>query len=229
MNTLAIDTSTRTLSLALAIDGTCVSYRNIVLNRRMADAIVPHITAFLRRRGLGLEDIGAVVAGRGPGSFTSLRVGVATVKGLCFGRDIPVVGIPSPAAVAAAVAATPGKTDCKLCVISDARRGLLYAATYRIEEERPVAAGDCQLLPWKELRRQLTKPVVFAGDGVTLHREDIVKAFGPDAALTDPKFLTPQARYLLPAGLAAIKDGRAGDAATLEPLYLYAEDCQVRP
>lgn len=225
MNTLAIDTSTRTLSLALAVGGKCVSYRNLVLNRRMADAIMPHITAFLRRRGLGLEDIDAVVAGRGPGSFTSLRVGVATVKGLCFGRDIPVVGIPSPDAVAAAA----GETAGKICVISDARRGLLYAAVYRWEDGRPVLNGDYQLIAWKELRRQLKKPVTFAGDGVTLHREDIEKTFGPHAALTDPKYLSPQARYLLPAGLAAIASGQAGDAATLEPLYLYAEDCQVRP
>lgn len=224
MNTLAIDTSTRTLSLALAVGEKTVAYRNLVLHRRMADAIVPQITRFLAKRDLTLTDIDAIVAGRGPGSFTSLRVGVATVKGLCFGTKIPVAGIPSLDAVAQAV----GETGCRVCVISDARRGLLYSAQYGFENGLARLRGEYRLSSWKDLRRELKKPVVFAGDGVALCREEIEKHFGPGAALTAPKYQVPQARYLLPAGLEALAGKGAGDAAGLEPLYLYPEDCQVR-
>ncbi len=227
MNTLAIDTSTRNLSLALAVDGRCAAYRNIVLNRRMAEAIMPRIMAFLKQKGLALDDIDAMVVGRGPGSFTSLRVGLSTVKGLCLGRDVPVAGVPSLDAVAAAVHSS-GAVSGQICVISDARRDLLYAAVYRVTGDFPELCGDYQLLPWTDLRRSLKKPVVFAGDGVTLHREDIAKRFGAESALTGPKFLIPQARFLLPAGLALLREGQARSAAELEPLYLYSEDCQVR-
>ncbi|MBZ0166910.1 MAG: tRNA (adenosine(37)-N6)-threonylcarbamoyltransferase complex dimerization subunit type 1 TsaB [Candidatus Omnitrophica bacterium] len=224
MNILAMDTSTSTLSLALVKKDRMVSYRNLAVNRRMADVMMPRIVKYLDTNGLSLKKIDAYIVGLGPGSFTSLRVGVSTIKGLCFGLDVPVIGIPSLDALAMAV----GETDKELCVITDARRGLLYSARYRWTGNGPERAGDYQLLPWKEVRQAVTKPALFAGDAVALHQEEIVKSFGKEAALTATKYQYPQARFLMPLGLRRLLGGETDEAAALEPLYLYAEDCQVR-
>lgn len=224
MNILAMDTSTRTLSLALVTKDRVVSYRNLAVNRRMADVMMPRIVKYLDTNGLTLKKIDAYIIGLGPGSFTSLRVGISTLKGLCFGLDIPVIGIPSLDALAMAV----GETDKELCVITDARRGLLYSARYRWTDNGPARVGDYQLLPWKEVRQAVTKPALFAGDAVALHKADIVKTFGKQAALTATKYQQPQARFLVPLGLRRLLGGDTDDVSTLEPLYLYAEDCQVR-
>lgn len=224
MNILAIDTSTRTLSLALAKQDKVISYRNERLNRRMADVMMPRVVRFLEKNSLTLKKIDAYIIGLGPGSFTSLRVGVATLKGLCCGLDLPVVGISSLDAIATAANAV----GQPMCVINDARRELLYTASYEATEQGPVRNSEYQLFPWKDIKRAIRKPIVFAGDGVELYKKEISTAFGPDAALTGSKFTVPQARFLVARGWARLQAGETEDIATLEPLYLYAEDCQVR-
>lgn len=227
MLTLAIDTSTRVLSMALVEGGRCVSFRNLVLHRRMAEVIVPEIKKFLAKKDYTLNDIQAFIVGRGPGSFTSLRVGLATIKGLCFNTDVVVAGVSSLDAIAAATYKRV-EMGSHVCVISDARRDLLYAATYTINKEIPERTTEYQLISWKDLKKQLRKPMFFAGDGVSLVLDEISQKFGPKAALIDKLFVTPQARFLLPSGLQQLASGSGTDANLLEPLYLYEEDCQVR-
>ena len=224
MNILAIDTSTRTLSLALAKNDQVVTYRNEALNRRMADAMMPRVVRFLEKNGLNLKKIDAYIVGLGPGSFTGLRVGLAAVKGMAFGLDTPVIGISSLDAIAGTV----GATDSEICVITDAKRGLLYCARYEWRDDRPERVGDYQLKPWAEIKKETKKPVVFAGDGVDLHHKEIIAAFGKPAVLSGSKYRLPQARFLARLGWAILQAGGHDDIAALEPLYLYAEDCQVR-
>lgn len=141
---LALDTATLTLSAALAeVDGAEVR----VLEERAVPPPKPHsdslpavLLELLAAHGRRLEDVGGVCVGLGPGSFTGLRIGVATAKGLAYGRKIPLGGASSLHAMAEA-AAWSAPEGALLCACLDARKGEVYSATYRVLRGAAVPEG----------------------------------------------------------------------------------------
>ncbi|MDR9390983.1 MAG: tRNA (adenosine(37)-N6)-threonylcarbamoyltransferase complex dimerization subunit type 1 TsaB [Trueperaceae bacterium] len=124
---LGLDTSGPHLAVALAdADGTPVARRSDDVGRAHARRIVPTLEALLADVGAARSDLVAVTVGVGPGSYTGLRVGVATARGLALGLGVPLGGASSLAPVAWAALA-PGEIGV---VVRDARRGQVYAATY---------------------------------------------------------------------------------------------------
>lgn len=225
MKILAIDTSTQYLSLAVASDDKILAYRNENLGRKMSGAIVPRISRLLNQISMKHADIDGYVVGLGPGSFTSLRVGLATVKGLAFAGGKPVVGIPSFDAVARSVK----QSDHPVCVVTDAKRSLVYTGCYTVSEHKISKTAEYSLTDIQSFLDQLPAPAVFVGDGVALYEKEIKKSKKAVQLITDPKQVFPQARYFIQEGRQKLKSGKVGSIAQLVPLYLYKEDCQVRP
>ena len=126
MNILALDTSSKHFSLAVAKDGKTLCYRSILLKKVLSDSIMPAIQGILKKSGLTLAKLDGFAVGLGPGSFTSLRVGLSTVKGLAFALKKPVVGVPSLDVLALNV-----KEDGQVCVVCDAKRNMAYACLYQ--------------------------------------------------------------------------------------------------
>lgn len=132
---LGLDTSGPHLAVALAdADGTPVARRSDDVGRAHAQRIVPTLEALLADVGAARSDLVAVTVGVGPGSYTGLRVGVATARGLALGLGVPLGGASSLAPVAWAALA-PGETGV---VVRDARRGQVYAAVYARTEDALV-------------------------------------------------------------------------------------------
>ncbi|MCK5241960.1 tRNA (adenosine(37)-N6)-threonylcarbamoyltransferase complex dimerization subunit type 1 TsaB [bacterium] len=150
---LSLDTSTARISLALWADGKLLNSKAAVTERRHNETILPYLESMLNTVNVKMRDIQGLVVGRGPGSFTGVRVGIATALGFAQALAIPVVGISSYLTIAAA------STHSVVLVLGDARQDMVYAACYanQAAEWKPVfseqlttLSGLSDLLPEAE-------------------------------------------------------------------------------
>ncbi|MCB0989349.1 MAG: tRNA (adenosine(37)-N6)-threonylcarbamoyltransferase complex dimerization subunit type 1 TsaB [Acidimicrobiales bacterium] len=157
---LAIETSTPQVGVALVdYDGVLASF-HANRDRRHAETVVPAVEFLFRQAGVGPSDLGAVAVDVGPGLFTGLRVGLATAKTMAQSLRIPMVGVSSLDLLAFAAR----MSDRRIVATVDARRGEVFAATYR------RVHGGVQ---------RLTEPVVASPDEVA----GLVESFGEDCLL----------------------------------------------
>lgn len=228
MKILAVDTSTKRLSIAVAEGDRVVVTRNVPPKKDLSLSITFDIERALQRAGFYLHDIDAYVVGLGPGSFTSLRVGLSMLKAFIMVHEKPVVGISSLDAIALNIKST---RPVQVCVVSDARRNLFYSCVYELNGEALVRKSDYLLKSLPEILPLLSGDVVFVGDGIPLCREAVLDEakrqglFNP--SFENEKNWRPQARALVKLGWPRLVSQDVDKIETLTPLYLYPEDCQV--
>ena len=217
MLTLALETSTSLGSIALGSGGTLVAECALGVRATHSETVLDEVDRLLRRAGKRTDEIGRVVVGSGPGSFTGVRIAASLAKGLCHALGLPLYAYSSLRAVAASVAVSP------VCALFDARRDEVYAAAW------PEGALGEPLFPpaVEPLGRALGRldPVAswsFAGEGATRHRAEI-EALG---GVVLPAHLgVPRAAALL--WLAdALPAGRVPDPRDWEPGYVRASGAE---
>ncbi|MBF0385686.1 MAG: tRNA (adenosine(37)-N6)-threonylcarbamoyltransferase complex dimerization subunit type 1 TsaB [Candidatus Omnitrophica bacterium] len=223
MNILAIDTSTANLTLALFSEGKIIAKRNKKSQGILSESIIPIIDGALKKAVLSLSDIDCFAVGLGPGSFTGLRVGLATIKGFATALKIPIIGVSSLDIIASNVR----KDNVQICIVLDARRGNVFAAIYNKENGVLKRSGEYFLAPIDELLKRIKKQAVFCGDGVSIYKDKIINS-GKALLIEEEKNWFPKAENLIMLALkkAALKEFANND--TLKPLYLYPDDCQVQ-
>lgn len=213
---IMIETSTALCSTALAENGTITSYRESSESRRHASLTAPFIKEMLDGRGIGVQDCDAVCVSMGPGSYTGLRVGTSTAKGLCFGAGIPLLAV-GTLDILAAQAVSDGllPEGCRYVVpMIDARRMEVYTALYspdgtRLSEIKP------EIVEKGSFAKQLAEgPVLFIGDGADKCRE----ALEHENAYFEQCF--PKAYAMLRPAEAEYENKRFKDIAYFEPFYL---------
>jgi tRNA threonylcarbamoyladenosine biosynthesis protein TsaB len=173
MLSLALDTATRRGRFALAEDGVLLGYRPVNVTGSYADAILPVIGDLLRQAGRGLPQLDAIGVTRGPGSFTGVRIGLATAKSLAYALNARLLAVSTLEAMAGALLAADPQRDLAVPVL-DARRRQVYGAVYRrrdpwVEPLSPPAAlspDEC----WERVCRVAGDPEqpAWGGDGVAL-------------------------------------------------------------
>ena len=212
MKLLVIDTSGPVCGTAV-MDGEKVCSEFTAQNRHTHSAsLMPMIEAALTAAGTEIGELDAIAAVTGPGSFTGVRIGVATAKGLAHGAGIPCI----PVDALEALSVSAGFFDGIVCPIQDARAGQVYAAAFcggkRLTGDAPMKIED-----FLETVAGLGDRFLFTGDGVPVFREKIREALG-DRAVFAPAHLG----YLRPsaAGSIAVRDGKATDYLHLEATYL---------
>lgn len=223
MNLLCIDTSTQNLSLAVSSNEKLLKFRNARLNRPLDLSIMPSIKRILDDAGMPMRMLDGFAVGLGPGSFTSLRVGLSTIKGLAFALHKPVIGVPSLDILAMNV-----RTDTQVCTLCDARRDLVYACLYEKKGLALKRKSDYLLVPISEALKQIKGEVTFIGDGLKLYKDDIKKAKEIVPKFTGEKYIFPQARCLVPLVLGQVQKGKWDNIDKLVPLYLYPDHCQIK-
>lgn len=161
---LALDTATRRSSLAIEGEAGSVIVEELGEGGRHAAGLLPAIEALLRRAGVAARDLAGLAVVIGPGSFTGLRVGLATAKGLGYALDVPVEGLSTLEAIARAAGAGLAGERGTVCALIEAGRGELYAARFEIRGDEvrrldPDAA-------WKPaaLATALPAATLLAGD-----------------------------------------------------------------
>lgn len=229
MKILALDSSTKHFSLAIAKDNKILSAKNVVLKKVLSDSIVPAIEDSLKKAKLKLPQIDGFAVGLGPGSFTSLRVGLATVKALCLATDKPLVGIPSLDVLTMNINA-PGAVE--VCTLVDARRNLAYGCFYRKEGEQLKRKTQYLLAPVSDILKTVKGRMHFIGDGALLYRKDIEASarlsgdFEP--VFADERHCFPRAQELAHLALKMFDARKLNDVNKIIPVYLYPDDCQIQ-
>ncbi len=186
MLVLALDTTTREGSCALARDGRVLREQGSDASKPQAARLPGDLARLLEQEGVTLAQIDVYAVSTGPGSFTGLRVGIATMQGLAFAAGKPLIGISALDALHEAVQVhvhSARAVQARVATWVDAWRGEIYAALYEdgIEVEPPALAHPGDLLPRLAGRRTM-----FIGDGAGTHADAIRAALGGDATIADP-------------------------------------------
>lgn len=229
MNILAIDTSTFSLGVAVYSEQKVLGEFSTNIKKNHSIRLMPMISELLDEVELVPADLSAIVVARGPGSYTGVRIGVATAKSMAWSLGIPLIGVSS-----LEVIAWNGMHFPSLIVpLFDARRGQVYTAAYRwredgvevAEEERIVLLANA-LEEWRELPDQ--PPILFLGDDVALHRELIVERLGSRAKFAPASYSLARAAHLAAAGMKAWRAGRTEDVAAFTPVYLQLAEAEAK-
>lgn len=216
---LHIETSTDVCSVALSQDGACLFEQEDAEGPRHAAVLAGYVREALSFADSHAIPLDAVAVSMGPGSYTGLRIGVSTAKGVCYGRGVRLIGLSTLQVMATPVLLGHDDLpdDALLCPMIDARRMEVYCAVYdrALREVRPTAAEVIDEHSFADLLAE--RPVYFFGNGAGKCREVLRH---PSARFIDG--IHPSARHMLPLAERAVALRRYEDVAYFEPFYLKA-------
>jgi tRNA threonylcarbamoyladenosine biosynthesis protein TsaB len=225
MKVLAIETSTMLGGVAI-MDERQGFVAEIRLNVKAthSERLMAVIDEVLKRSSLEIGGIDLFAISIGPGSFTGLRIGLSTVKGLAFATGKPVASVPTLEALAWNFPFSP----YPVCTMLDARKKEVYAAVFKWKDgafERVLREVSVKPI---ELLKTLKGPVVFTGEGVLLYRDTITAAFGDDALYAAPQHMTPSPSNVAHLGLIKASSGDLSDPLSLVPLYVRKSEAEIK-
>ena len=211
---LAFESSAKPASAALVKDGQLLSQYMQCSALTHSRTLLPMAEDMLKKAELRLSDVDLIAVAHGPGSFTGIRIGVATVKGLAWAAEKPCVGVSTLEAMAWHGLAVGGY----ICPVMDARRSQVYNALFKIENGRPVRMTEDRPIALDELSKEVTAlnaPVFLVGDGAALCFEYFTAHGVPCVMAPD------NLRWQDAWGVAmAAADKTPGNADELLPVYL---------
>jgi len=214
---LSIDTSTNLGGIALHDGHELISSLTLNLKRIKAETILVHVDYLLGINSISPQEIDCITVCTGPGSFTGLRVGLSTAKGLSMGLEKPIIGISSLYAIAYQ-ADLLGRI---IIPVINARRAQVYAAAYKPDLSLLIPHGAYNL---KHLLQMLDEDAVFAGSGIIQFKGDIERDFKHKAFFLDIKSI---AENLTLIALERLKSGDIDNPLTLCPEYLRDADAAI--
>jgi len=224
---LAVDTSTSMATVAITIAEKVVAEATFNTDRTLSARLIPEIERLLALAGLTAGDIDLFAASLGPGSFTGVRGGVATMQGLALAGSKACVGFSSLMLLAMNF---PFVT-LPVCTLLDARKSEVYAALFDCSGSIPTARiSDCVLPPERFLDlidEADDRPVLFCGDGAVRYQELIAERMGQRAIFAPFPLNTARASNAAPLALNALQKGETVDPSRLLPSYLRASEAEI--
>lgn len=226
MKILAIDTSGQSAGVAILEDGLLLQEMTVIRDVHHSEVLLPAVNLLCEATGLTVRDIDLFACTTGPGSFTGLRIGLSTTKGLALATEKPVVGI----STLEALAHNAGGSPWALCPMLDARKDQVYAAVYRQGRDGRMAClqPDC-LADVTVFLRGVADDTLFLGDGAVRYRREI-EALRPQGSF----FALPFQNHVRAAavGFLGYEQWRAGQvketALTLMPKYLRLSEAEEK-
>lgn len=216
MKILALESSSVSASVALTEDEKLIaqSFQNCGLTH--SRTLLPMVEGLLQNCGLTLDEVDAIAVAHGPGSFTGVRIGVATVKGLALGADKPCIGVSTLEAMAYGAHALDGR----LCCVMDARAGQVYNALFSIENGLPSRLCEDRAVKLTDLAEEIGDTAYFlVGDGAELCYNTLREK------CTGLRLAPPELRYPTGYGVAAValpllQAGKTCSPQELDAFYL---------
>ncbi|MBQ1377153.1 MAG: tRNA (adenosine(37)-N6)-threonylcarbamoyltransferase complex dimerization subunit type 1 TsaB [Lachnospiraceae bacterium] len=223
MKILGIESASTTASAALIEDGVLLSECTSNYKKTHSETLLPMISEVLSMTETEPKDLDAIAVSAGPGSFTGLRIGAATAKGLAFSLDIPVIPVPTPDAMAY------GNFGSAfiLCPVMDARRDQIYTGLYEFDHEQFIVRQEASALPYEEqvknaeeAARETGKRILYLGDGLMVYEAKIreVSSLEPCFAPANVRF--QRAASVAALGLKRFREGVRESAESFLPVYL---------
>ena len=223
MKLLAVESATLSGGVAL-LDGDRL-LGEITLNIAIthSERLMSAVDRLLADCGLGPADLDGLAVSVGPGSFTGLRVGLATVKALAMALDLPVAPVPTLDALASRLPFA----DAPVCPILDARKGEVYLSLYRWRGDSMAREWDYLALAPEAAAARLEPPVILLGDGVEACRPWLDR-LGAGARVAPAAQRLPSAAAVAGLGLAVLAAGGGVSAEALAPLYLRPSEAELK-
>ena len=216
MKILALDSSAVSASACILEDGNILAEDYVNIRQTHSQTLMVMVQHVLEITGTCLSDVDVLAVSAGPGSFTGVRIGVATVKGLALGTDRPCVGVSTLEAMAWGARSLGGS----LCCVMDARAGQVYNALFEVDGLMPRRLCDDRALKMTELSEEIREaPYFLVGDGANLCYNTIKDS------CTGLRLAPPELRYATGFGVAAaalplIREGRTCTPQELDAFYL---------
>lgn len=224
MPVIAIETATVVGSIAIVDPARVISEITLNIRATHSEKLMAAIDRLLCGAGLAVEDMDGIAVSIGPGSFTGLRIGLSTAKGLSYASGKPLIGIPTLDALALNMTFSSYLT----CPIQDARKGEVYAALYRPGAESPEKITDDMALDPAALAGMITEKTVFIGDGVNIYRDFLMKQVGGLYNEAPLPLQLPRASNVALLALKRLEKGDVDDPFALVPRYIRKSEAEIR-
>ncbi|OGR02116.1 MAG: tRNA (adenosine(37)-N6)-threonylcarbamoyltransferase complex dimerization subunit type 1 TsaB [Deltaproteobacteria bacterium RIFOXYD12_FULL_50_9] len=221
---LAIETASICGSLALVTPGRCLAEYSLQSHLTHSRRMLQGIETLLTQTGLDWPDIAALAVSLGPGSFTGLRIGLSTAKGLAMATGKPLIGVPTLDGLAAQLSFN----KQLICPVLDARKKEVYAAFYRAD-----TAGNCQriseflILSPEQLTAGINEPVIFIGDGAQTYGSIFKDALKDRAIIPAAEIFFSRAAAIGLVALAHYREQQFLDPATSAPIYVRPSEAEL--
>lgn len=218
MPILAIDTATLVSSVAIAAPDTLVAELTIQTRKTHSERLMPHIASLLGMAEIPQAKLKAIAVSIGPGSFTGLRIGLATAKALAYALQIPLIGVPTLAALAFSCP-VPG---VMLAPMLDAQKGNVYLGLYEWRDDAVQEVQPPRVVSFAAAQAELDameRPALMLGEAAVMHKKDIVHP-------VPAHVIMPRAGSVAVMAQAMYANGIRHDVAALEPLYIRRSEAE---
>ncbi len=223
MYILGIETSTKTGSVAVMSEKGVIAQYSLNIEVTHSERLMSTADRVLKDTGLTMQQFDGFAVAIGPGSFTGLRIGLATVKGLALATGKPIAAVPTLQALARNIpfAAHP------VCPMLDARKNEVYAALYTFDGPVLTQTLPEAVIPLAQLAGLITVRTVFTGEASHHYRGELEGMLGERALFAPLSSILPSAASVAEIGLEMIKSGRHADPDSLTPLYIRRPEAEV--
>lgn len=219
MKVLAIDSSGLVASVAIVTEDELLAEYTINYRKTHSQTLLPMLDEIIKITNIDLKDIDAIAISKGPGSFTGLRIGSATAKGLAMVLDIPII----PVATVDGLAYNLYKSDNVICPLMDARRNQVYTGLYKwidgefkvLLEQRPLAIEEIS-----EEINKIAEEVIFIGDGIKVFENQLKETIKVNYSFAPAHLSRQRAGAIGALGIKYYKKGIMTDADEFVPTYL---------
>ena len=210
---LLIETATKSCSVSLSSENKIIACKEEVNKQYShAEKLTVFITELFKTQDFSIKDLDAIAVSKGPGSYTGLRIGISTAKGLCYALDIPLISVSTLKAMAFRMAQ---KEESDLyCPMIDARRMEVYNAFYN-NTNKEIRGIQADIIEAHSYQKELDKKVLFFGDGAQKCKQIIQH---PNAKFLDDIF--PSSKDMLEIANEKFSEKIFEDVAYFEPFYL---------
>lgn len=219
---LCVDNSTMYGSVAIISGDGCLSEHTLISRITHSKRLLSSIATILQECELGWDDLDGLAICLGPGSFTGLRIGLTTIKGICMATGLPLIGISSLEALASQLP----HCTMNICPILDARKQEVYGAIYQTSTGTLKTLMEPVVIPMEELATAINEPTIFIGDGVPVYTEQI-QQLGENGILGSPQLIFPRAAAVGTLALSQFAAGHFLDPASASPIYIRPSDAEV--
>lgn len=219
MKILGIDSSGLVASVALVIEEEMIAEYTINYKKTHSQTLLPMLDEIVKMTGFSLKDLDAIAVAGGPGSFTGLRIGAATAKGLGLALKKPIVSIPTVDGLAYNVFGT----DRLICPIMDAKRNQVYTGLYESNRDSLQVISQQKAVMLDEIIEEINgmnREVIFLGDGVPVYKEQIGQKIKVPYLFAPAHLSKQRAGSIATLGSIYYSEGRIQTAMEHEPVYL---------
>lgn len=224
MKILGIDTSTMTGSIGLIDEDRPIAQYSLRIDVTHSERLMEAIDLVLQGARIALEEIDSFAVSVGPGSFTGLRIGLGTIKGLCMATGKPAAAVSTLEALAS------NMPFCcyLLCPILDARKKEVYTALFQYREDGCLLRlTEDRVVSPRSLSEEIRQPVVFLGDGVDAYKDLLKDQFGDHAYFAPMNAMLPSGISVAMLGLDRLKRGEI-ISGTDVPVYIRRSEAEVK-